>query len=341
MPEPLRVIDFGETTPLRSQTLWHAVAHGVDRGEPPTLSFVRTVSPYVSIGFHRSLEELDQATCQRHGWPVLRRQVGGGPVYMDRHQLCFQISVPAQRLPRSRPKAVQALLEPAIEAFRAAGLDARLDSSPEVVVGDRKVCGHAAAQIGTAVVLVGNLIEHFDHRAAASILKAPDATETEETWRLMRRYVAFEPGGPTVDARAFTDSAIAAYARALGATPVSGRLAHHELDDLSRLDRRFEDPSWLAAGRQPGRPVWRAKITNRVWRYFSGSSERRVGLSVVDGQIRRARVEGCGDDASVARALTGCHLSEATRSVAALGEAGSRAAEAVEELVAAGRPDWS
>ena len=41
MLDLLRVIDFGRVTPLRSQTLWHAVAYGVSDGAPPTLSFTR------------------------------------------------------------------------------------------------------------------------------------------------------------------------------------------------------------------------------------------------------------------------------------------------------------
>ena len=47
MSDVLRVIDFGRVTPLRSQTLWHAVAYGVSAGQPATLSFARPSGPYV------------------------------------------------------------------------------------------------------------------------------------------------------------------------------------------------------------------------------------------------------------------------------------------------------
>ena len=76
----LRVIDFGSVTPLRSQTLWHAVAYGVSAGAAPTLSFVRPSAPYVCLGYHRDLEEVDQEYCRSHGLAVYRRMVGGGPV---------------------------------------------------------------------------------------------------------------------------------------------------------------------------------------------------------------------------------------------------------------------
>jgi lipoate-protein ligase A len=338
LPEPagvLRVIDFGEAIPLRSQTLWHAVAAGVGRGGPPTLSFVRTSAPYVSVGFHRSLDEVDRSVCRARGWPVLRRQVGGGPVFMDRDQLCFQVSVPAADLPASRVAATRMLLEPALCAFRAAGLDAHLDPAPEVVVGDRKVCGHAAAQIGSAVVLVGNLIERFDHQAAASILRAPDPTESGETLALMRRYVAFDGDGPAPDPDAFVGAAIGAYASALGLEPVAGGLSPAERDELRRLDRQFGRPSWVAGPGRPPRPAWTAKIRSGVWRGFCARGAGRLGLSVVGGRIAAARVEGFGPDRELAARLEGAALEAGL--LRAVGGGPADFTAAVGDLVAVGR----
>ncbi|MHB1533245.1 MAG: lipoate--protein ligase family protein, partial [Acidimicrobiales bacterium] len=263
----LRVIDFGTVSPLRSQTLWHAVAHGVSAGSPPTLSFVRSRHPYVSLGFHHCTDELDMGHCQRSRWPVYRRRVGGGPVYLDERQLCFQLSMPVSAVPPGRPAALRRLLEPALEAFRAAGLDADLDADLEVVVGDRKVCGHGAAQIGSAVVIVGNLIESFDHLAAASVLRTPGPNEAGEALRLMRRYVAWDGDGPPVDAQAFVASAQSAYGRALGLVPRPGALRPEERRTLRELDRRFQDPAWTRGVARPASPVWRLKVRAGVWLY--------------------------------------------------------------------------
>ena len=40
------------------------------------------------------------------------------------------------------------LLEPAVTAFRTVGVPASLDDELEICVGDRKICGHGAGQIG-------------------------------------------------------------------------------------------------------------------------------------------------------------------------------------------------
>ncbi|HEX9034573.1 MAG TPA: hypothetical protein VF834_22235, partial [Streptosporangiaceae bacterium] len=186
----LRVIDFGRVTPLRSQTLWHAVAYGVSAGQPATLSFARPSGPYVCLGYLRDAAEVDHEYCRAHGLPVYRRMVGGGPVYLDDRQLFFQICLPAGAVSPSRTAALRAMLEPAVTAFRAAGVDASLDDDGEICLGDRKICGHGAGQIEDAVVVCGNLIEAFDHERAMQVLALPDPLQRAETLRLMRRYVS-------------------------------------------------------------------------------------------------------------------------------------------------------
>ena len=112
----MRLLDFGAVSPLRSQTLWHAIAHGVTAGAPPTLSFMRPTEPYVSLGYHSRFDSVDHEHCAREGIPVYRRMVGGGPVYLDPDQLFFQITVPAEDTPAVRSAAVRWLLEPAVAA---------------------------------------------------------------------------------------------------------------------------------------------------------------------------------------------------------------------------------
>ncbi|MGH8993738.1 MAG: lipoate--protein ligase family protein, partial [Acidimicrobiia bacterium] len=179
-------------SPLRSQTLWHAIAHGVSEGAPPTLSFMRPSRPYVCLGYHRRREEADLAACADAGLPVFRRMVGGGVVYLDADQQFFQVTVPAASVPPARDAALRKLLLPAVAAFRAAGVPAELDDDGEITVGEAKVCGHGAGQIGDAVVVVGNLIERFDHEAAASVLRL-EADARAEALRLMRRFVTATP----------------------------------------------------------------------------------------------------------------------------------------------------
>jgi lipoate-protein ligase A len=245
----LRVVDFGRVSALRSQTLWHALAYGVSRGGPPTLSFMRPSRPYVGLGYHRRLEEADIDACREAGLPVFRRMVGGGVVYLDEHQQFFQICLPVAQVPRSREAALRRLLAPAVAAFRAAGVPAELDADGEIAVGEAKVCGHGAAQIEDAVIVVGNLIERFDHTAAARVLALPEAARADVV-RLMERFVMATP----VDSAAFRSAAVAAYGEALGLEAVTGWLSHYERERLGQLDKLFRSPEWLRGPYRPDPP---------------------------------------------------------------------------------------
>ncbi len=270
MPE-LRVVDFGRVSALRSQTLWHALAYGVSAGGPPTLSFMRPSRPYVGLGYHRHMEEADLAACAEAGLPVFRRMVGGGVVYLDEHQQFFQICLPVAAVPRSREAALRRLLEPAVAAFRGAGVPAELDAEGEIVVGDAKVCGHGAAQIDDAVVVVGNLIERFDHTTAARVLALPDNVRAAVV-RLMERYVLATPADPA----AFRSAAIEAYAEALGLEPVPGALSAYERERLLDLDDKFRSPEWLRGPLRPGPQRPQVKIRAGVYLDWSVEREGRA-----------------------------------------------------------------
>ncbi len=325
MPEPpLRVIDFGLVPPLRSQTLWHAVAYGVSAGAPPTLSFTRPVAAYACLGYHRDPGELDAAYCRAAGLSVYRRMVGGGPVYVDQRQFLFQICLPAGLVPGSRAAALRELLAPVVAAFRAVGVAAEFDSAGEICAAGRKICGHGAGQIEEAVVVCGNLIEAFDHQAATAILALPDQAHRAETLRLMRRYVA---ATPAADAGAFRSALTAACAAALGRSPVAGGLNAAERARLAALDAKFTSPGWLAgpapkaAAQATARQV---KVKAGVWTVAARAiNGERLVASVVGGRIERA------PRAPVGAGLPGLPLAEAAARLGALGPAGTELAAAL------------
>lgn len=336
--EGLRVIDFGSVSALRSQTLWHAVARGVAAGSPPTLSFVRSTHPYVSLGFHRRFDEIDAGHCADRGLPVFRRMVGGGPVYLDDRQLCFQLSLPAPMVPASRAQALRWWLEPVVDAFRAAGLPASLDPELEVVVEDRKVCGHGAAQMGDAVVIVGNLIERFDHRSAASVLSAPDPADADEALRLMRRFVAWDHGGPTIDTPKFIEAVTDGFGRVLGLDPRSGILSAEERRLVREFDRRFSDDGWTRGVPGPPPAIWKVKVRAGVWLYSVRHEDAVIAASVIKGRLARLRVvdDELDDADALATVACGLSISEASSTARRFGSPGRRVAAALDQFAAAG-----
>jgi len=328
----LRVIDFGRVPPLRSQTLWHAVAYGVSAGQPATLSFARPSGPYVCLGYLRDAAELDHEYCRANSLPVYRRMVGGGPVYLDERQLFFQICVAAGTVSPARRDAMRVLLEPAVTAFRAVGVDARLDGDGEICLGDRKICGHGAGQIEAAVVACGNLIEAFDHDQATRVLALADPVQRDETARLMRRYVTATPTDPA----AFQAALTTAYASAFRLAAVPGQLSAAELDTVAGLDQRFSDARWLAGPARaagPGRQGRQVKVRAGIWTYAGQVGEDvRMVASVVKGRLDRVvlTAPGMNGQAQAAeRALAGVPLARAADVLGGLGQPGRELAEAL------------
>lgn len=286
-PGTLRVLDFGTTSALRSQSLWHALAHGVGAGGPATLSWCRGAGPYVSLGYHRHPSEVDLAYCRSRRLPVFRRMVGGGPVLVGPEQLLFQLCLPRSAVPAHRARALAELLGPVVQAYRDTGVPAELDQHTEVVLGDRKICGHGAGQIGDAVVVVGNLISGFDHQAATDILALPSAPMRAEVGRLMRRYVATTAADPA----RFAARLAVHLAQWLGLRPEPGRLSPLEVEQLARFDARLGAPEWLAAAPAPpvGRPR-QVKVRAGVWVAEVEQEDLTVLLSVVADRIEHLSV---------------------------------------------------
>jgi len=333
----LRVIDFGTVSPLRSQTLWHAVAHGVSAGAPPTLSLMQPDAPYVSIGFHRRLDEIDQKHCCRVGLPVYRRMVGGGPVYLDDGQLFFQITLPLGMVPAVRARAVRFALDPALEAFRAVGIDASIEEAGDVVIGDRKICGHGAGQIEQAVVVVGNLITRFDHAAAARTVNMPDRETRGEFEALMRRYLLPTPADPD----AFTAAATRAYGASLGLSPRIGRLSAYEEEKLAEIDDEFVEDEWLRGTPRGPATVWQVKVKAGVFLLRAADEATQAQVSVADGRIIRARLsdpELNGATAAAHDGLVGLTLRQGRVALSRLGPAGERLGSLLHEIDRVVRP---
>lgn len=281
----LRVLDFGSVSPLRSQTLWHALAYGVDGGAPATVAFCRSTGPYVSVGYHRSLDEVDLGWCRRRGLPVYRRMVGGGPVYVDQEQLLFQLVLARELLSPSRTEAVRRVLDWAVPAFVAAGLDAALDEHGEISVGDRKVCGHGAAEIGRAVAVVGNVLGRFDHHEATAILAIADPARRVEVEQAMRRYVG--AGEATIDADAFKVVAVGSFARHLDLDPRPGSLTPAERVRVAALDEQFESDSWRVGTGRTGPCALDVKIRAGVHVTDAGPKiDERFEATAPPGRMR-------------------------------------------------------
>lgn len=341
---PVRLIDAGTVPWLRSQALYHGLAHAHGDGSPDTIVLATPAEAYVCVGLHQDPErELDLARCRALGLPVLRRQTGGGAVYLDERQLFVQWIMAPRHLPRRVEQRFERFCAPLVETYRALGVDAAFRPPNDVHAGDRKISGTGAAQIGDAEVLTGNFLFDFDTVRMAEIVRAPSQAFRTQVRQSLARYLTSlraelgEAPPRALVAQRYVERCTATLGRELR----PGALAADELDAVARLERELVDERFFA---QPGgllRPG--LKIHADVY-VVEREPQLPEGRFRVTARLRHGRLEAI--DLAVAQAQPGSSpppLAELERALlgVALQPAPLRAAL---DAVAAGRLDvaaWS
>lgn len=262
----IRLLDFNDVSHLHSQTIYHAVAYCTDPDSSGTIAVMNPREPYVSVGYHQFLErEIDVEYCRRSGTPIIRREVGGGAVYLDRDQLFFQCVFPREKAPLRIDNLFKLFLKPAVNTYRKLGLDAFHSRGHDIQVGEKKICGTGAGRIGEAMVVVGNIIFDFDYREMARVLRVPSEAYRRMAYDSMRTYLTTlrrELGDPP-DKQAVRKTLINEFEAVLGQALRPGELSPDEHRTISNLDRKFTDSDWLY--QNGGKRNDGVKINSDVW----------------------------------------------------------------------------
>jgi lipoate-protein ligase A len=319
--EPIRLLDLGTVSPLRSQTIYHAVGYALTEGAPDTILLVSPDAPYVSIGRHQDAErEVDLAYCAERGYPVLRREVGGGAVYLDGNQLFTQWIFDAAHLPATVESRFALYCETLVRTYRKLGIAAEYRPVNDIHVAGRKIGGTGAARMDRAEVLVGSLMFDFDVATMARVLKVPSEKFRDKVIQSLADYMTTmrrELGAPPP-----RETVVAAYlavcSEVLGRAIVPGELRADEVALAEALDRRFASREWLEEGgglRRVG-----VKIHEGV-RLAEGTHKTPGGLIRCVARVRDDRLDDVafsGDFTArpasmpeeLAELLVGCELRE-------------------------------
>ena len=302
----IRRIDAGFVSPLRSQALYHGLAEAMDGDTPDTIVFCAPDAPYFCAGYHQNAADvLDLGLCRRRGWPVLRRKIGGGAVYLDRAQLFYQVIVHRRRAPFAVADIYRAYLAAPVLALRRLGLDARLRAANEIEVGGRRIAGTGGGQLGEAVVVVGNVLLDFPDARMATAWRAPSLPFRRLAREGLRCYLttlARElPAPPAMDA--LREALARAYAETLGAPLVPGAPSAREEAAIAAAEGALADAAFIRAG--AGRREAGLKIARGTYVYegCAAAAGVRVSLRVRHGVIDDVAARGI--DPRSARALVG------------------------------------
>jgi lipoate-protein ligase A len=248
MSKKIRLLYMEGVSPLRSQTVYHAVGYAMKEGTPNTIIMVSPNAPYVSIGYHQDIEkEVDLDYCAAHGLPVYRREVGGGAVYLDNGQLFTQWIFHKEDLPVSLEERFKLYIDPLVATYQELGVNANHRPINDVHVNGKKIGGTGAAQMGIAEILVGSLMYTFDKKTMSQVLKVPSEKMRDKIFESLESYMTTmtEQLGTTPDRAMVKDLYMKKVSEALGAEIYEGEWTAEEEAMAQEIDARFVSDEWL------------------------------------------------------------------------------------------------
>ena len=308
----IRLIEAGAVSCLRSQTIYHGLAYARTQATPPTIVLATPAEPYVCVGFHQNIEaEIDLEYCASQGLPVLRRETGGGAVYLDSNQLFVQWVMGSDELPARLDRRFALFLEPMVKTYRSYGIQAQVHPINDVHVDGRKIVGTGAAHIGNAEVLVGNFIFDFDKDAMARVLKVPSAAFRREVRASLEEYMASARHvcGEALDPQAVAATYIEACGQALKAPLEPGTLTEEEEDAIATMDARLSASTFQQGGDGLRRPGLKIHEDVYVAEATCDSPEIRVTARIHTGHLESVTISGPGPVNTLADQIRGLQIS--------------------------------
>jgi lipoate-protein ligase A len=319
--EPIRLLDLAPVSPIRSQSIYHAVGYAMGPDTPDTIMLVSPNAPYVSIGRHQDASrEVDLEYCADHGYPVIRREVGGGAVYLDGNQLFTQWIFQAEHLPATVEARFELYIDSLIKTYRGLGIAADYRPINDIHVNGRKIGGTGAARMDRAEVVVGSLMFDFDTATMAQVLRVPSEKFRDKVRQTLNDYMTtmkreLGEAPPRSDVVA---TYLATCTRVLGRPIVAGELRADELARAAAFDAQFGTREWLEEG--GGLHRLGVKIHEGV-RVAEGAYKAPGGLIRCIATVRDDRLDDVafsGDFTALPAsmpneldvALVGCELSE-------------------------------
>jgi len=183
------LLDLGERPWEQSMLIFHALARlGIE-----AIDIVWPQTPFISIGyFQDAKKEVDLEYCKKKGLPIIRREVGGGTVYLDRNQIFYHMvwNKDNPNFPKRIKDIYEYLSVPPIETYEEFGIKAKFREVNDIVTSkDKKIAGLGGADIENSMAFVGSMILDFDYDTMSHAVKVPDEKFRDKIYKTMQENV--------------------------------------------------------------------------------------------------------------------------------------------------------
>ncbi len=246
--DPIRILDVGLVSPLRSQAIYHGVAYALKPESPDTIILVGPTDPYVCIGYHQELEkEVDTDYCREHNLPIYRREVGGGAVYLDKGQVFTQWIFHRSNLPAGLEERFALYIKPIVATYQSLGIPAHHRPVNDIHVQGKKIGGTGAAQMGEAEVVVGSLMFDFNFDLMARVLKVSSEKMRDKIFQSLNEYMTTMTRqlGSTPDYETVKREYVRQVVETLGRPAEYSDPTPEELALTAEVEQRLASDEWL------------------------------------------------------------------------------------------------
>ena len=264
----IRLIDAGKVSGIRSQTIYHGLGHLFQQSTQDTIVIAQPTDPYFSIGYFQDAQlELDVAFCKEKQIPIIRRQTGGGAVFLDHNQVFVQWIFHPKSLPASVEQKYRLFIEPMVATYKHFGIEAYYHPVNDIHVNQKKIAGLGAAQIGNAQVITGNFLLDFDFRTMLDALNIQQDSFRLKAERDMKKYMTTIKSevGTIPNTQRIVQQYTAQCAATLNRPLVPHDFTPKQVAYFEKLDRKMTKDAWLYKHTKKGSNHKMLKINAGVW----------------------------------------------------------------------------
>jgi len=268
MSPKIRFVDAGTVSGLRSQSIYHGLGYAQTTHTPNTIVLATPGTPYMCVGFFQDVEnELDIKYCRTNDLPVIRRETGGGAVYIDEGQLFVQWIFQHSSLPVRVGQRFQLFVKPLIETYKFFGINAYYHAINDVHVDGKKIVGTGAATIGEAEVVTGNFLFDFNYNTMIDAINVPSDAFREAVRRNLHHYLTTM--NIELDKLPHRSEVISVYRdkcqEELGLTIELGSFTDEEVFEMEKIEQKFVKDDWIFQTKRPQPKDKIFKVHLGVW----------------------------------------------------------------------------
>ena len=190
--ERWRVLDTGLRSAAQNVALNRALLEARRAEEiPSTLRFLR-YAPCALLGCHQSAEqEVNLDYCAANGILVQRRMTGGAALFLDEHQMGWELYLHRREVGGAGVRAVsKRICHAAATAVSAFGVDARFRPRADIEVDGRNIAEAAALFDGDALLFQGTLFVDMDIEKMLRVLRTPAGAPSDAAVACARERVS-------------------------------------------------------------------------------------------------------------------------------------------------------